>query len=329
MVLKNFKITLGVLLTLLISLMILGFHSSSPIDDERISQTNIVPTSNINSVSNQLPSEDQPASAVAVTIKDIPQPPSPEQGLVASSNNTISQEQSPQNTEIPADITAVSPAMSPVSISSIPIQDLDKRQYHRVVKVVDGDTIDVVIDNKIERLRLIGLDTPETVDPRKPIECFGLKASGKAKQLLLNKEVYLEADASQGDRGSYGRLLRYVFLKDGTHYNLEMIKQGYAHEYTYKIPYKYQLEFKQAQTVARQAQLGLWHPEACLSSQPSNPDNAVSSLSPLTSTCHPAYEPCLPIVADLNCKDVESKIMIKQIGVDPYNLDRNRDGIAC
>ena len=120
-------------------------------------------------------------------------------------------------------------------------------KYYSVSRVVDGDTIDVSIDGKVKRLRLIGINTPETVDPRKLVECFGVEASNKAKTLLTGKKVSLESDGSQGELDKYNRLLRYVFLEDGTNINLLMIKEGYAYEYTYNLPYKYQAEFKNAQ----------------------------------------------------------------------------------
>ena len=134
---------------------------------------------------------------------------------------------------------------------------------YRVVKVVDGDTLDVEIDGKIERLRLIGIDTPETVDPRKSVQCFGREASNKAKELLSGQFVNLESDETQGERDKYKRLLRYVFLPDGTNFNLYMIAEGYAHEYTYDEPYKYQSEFKQAEIDARESSKGLWAPSTC------------------------------------------------------------------
>lgn len=146
-----------------------------------------------------------------------------------------------------------------------------------VTKIVDGDTIDVNIDGKITRLRLIGMNTPETVDPRKPVECFGKEASAKAKELLLNKKVKLEADSSQDNIDKYGRLLRYVSREDGLFYNKWMIENGYAYEYTYNTPYKYQTAFKNAQKQAEQSKLGLWSDNACKTSQ-----NAI--LEPKTTT---------------------------------------------
>lgn len=138
-----------------------------------------------------------------------------------------------------------------------------KQEGYKVVKVVDGDTIDVFIDNKTERLRLIGIDTPETVDPRKSVQCFGKEASNKAKEMLLGQFVSLESDDTQGERDKYKRLLRYVFLPDGNNFNLYMISEGYAHEYTYDQPYKYQAEFKQAEVDARENSRGLWNSAAC------------------------------------------------------------------
>lgn len=138
-----------------------------------------------------------------------------------------------------------------------------KARLFNVARVVDGDTIDVDVNGKAERVRLIGLNTPETVDPRKTVECFGKEASAKAKELLANREVKLQADATQSERDKYGRLLRYIWRDDGLFFNLEMIKQGYGYEYTYDLPYEYQSEFKEAQKYAEQNKLGLWANNAC------------------------------------------------------------------
>ena len=198
---------------------------------------------------------------------------------------------------------------------------------YRVIKVVDGDTIDVSIAGQTERIRIIGLDTPETVDPRQTVECFGLEASAKAKELLLNQQVRLEADSTQGERGTFGRLLRYVFLADGRNYALEMIKQGYGHEYTYNVPHKHQQAFQQAEKEARDAERGLWAPGACADQETEDSESAGNNNP--SEGCHPAYEPCLPIVDDLNCGDVDGPITVKNPGVDPYRLDRDSDGTGC
>jgi len=140
--------------------------------------------------------------------------------------------------------------------------EVDKK-LHEVVRVVDGDTLLVNIDGTAERLRLIGIDTPETVDPRKSVQCFSKEASDRAKELLSGKKVYLEADSTQDERDKYGRLLRYVIFEDGTNFNEKMIRDGYAHEYTYRVPYKYQEEFKLAQKEARKNKRGLWSDDTC------------------------------------------------------------------
>lgn len=132
-----------------------------------------------------------------------------------------------------------------------------------VARVVDGDTIVVLINGVSEKIRLIGVNTPETVDPRKPVQCFGKEASAFTKSLLLNKTVRLETDPSQDDRDKYGRLLRYVFLADGILVNKEIIALGYGHEYTYRVPYKYQNDFKNAERTARENKIGLWADSAC------------------------------------------------------------------
>lgn len=132
-----------------------------------------------------------------------------------------------------------------------------------VVKVIDGDTVRVLIDGHEETLRLIGINTPETVDPRRPVQCFGKEASEKAKEILSGSHILLEGDPTQGERDKYGRLLRYVLLPDGTNFNRKMIEEGYAYEYTYDVPYRYQTEFKEAERNAREGRRGLWSKETC------------------------------------------------------------------
>jgi len=133
-----------------------------------------------------------------------------------------------------------------------------------VTTVVDGDTFKTETNGQMETIRLIGIDTPEVVDPRRPVQCFGREASQKAKDILLNQRVRLVADATQGEQDKYGRLLRYVFLEDGTFFNQLMIEEGYAHEYTYESnPYQYQSGFLTAERLAREGKRGLWNEQTC------------------------------------------------------------------
>lgn len=133
----------------------------------------------------------------------------------------------------------------------------------QVKKVVDGDTLEIYRYGKIEKVRLIGIDTPETLDPRKPVQCFGKEASDKTKNWLTGKQIKLEFDPIVGEKDKYGRLLAYVW-KDGELVNLSLLKEGYAHEYTYRNQnYKYQTEFKAAEKSAKSESIGLWSPQTC------------------------------------------------------------------
>lgn len=135
--------------------------------------------------------------------------------------------------------------------------------FYPVESVVDGDTIRVAIAGSLETVRLIGIDTSETKDPRKPVQCFGNEASNYTSAILSGKYVRLEPDSTQQDRDKYGRLLRYVYLQDGSFFNLQIIAAGYAYEYTYKVPYLFQQDFKTAQATAATAGIGLWNSATC------------------------------------------------------------------
>jgi len=130
---------------------------------------------------------------------------------------------------------------------------------YRVTKVLDGDTLVVSVSGHEVTIRLIGLDTPEVVDPRKPVQCYGEEASAQARELLLGKEIYLEKEKTKGKYDQYGRVLAYAHFSDGGLYNHHMIQNGFAREYTFKREkYKYQKEFKEAQKEAQKQKIGLW-----------------------------------------------------------------------
>lgn len=114
--------------------------------------------------------------------------------------------------------------------------------WYEVTKVVDGDTIQVRVDNSIESVRLIGIDSAEIEGKTKD---EGIKAKNFLGEMIGGQKIRLEKDNSQDDRDVYNRLLRYVFLEDGRMINREMIRSGMAKEYTFKIPYKYQKEFRE------------------------------------------------------------------------------------
>ena len=123
----------------------------------------------------------------------------------------------------------------------------------RISRVIDGDTIELEGGT---RVRLIGINTPETVDPRTTVQCFGKEASDYTKSLLKNGIVVLKKDISDTDK--YGRLLRYVYLPDGTFVNLVLVQKGYAHANAYPPDIAHSKEFSAAQAAARSAGIGLW-----------------------------------------------------------------------
>ena len=135
----------------------------------------------------------------------------------------------------------------------------------KVENITDGDTIKVKIsgDSNVYSVRLIGIDTPETVDPRKPVECFGKEATGKLKSLIEYKQVVLKRDSINDNKDKYNRLLRYVILNDKD-INAEMIKQGYAYAY---LIYPFEAEtmslYKDYERQARENKLGLWADGVC------------------------------------------------------------------
>ncbi len=138
-----------------------------------------------------------------------------------------------------------------------------------VERVIDGDTIEVRESGLLAdtyTIRLIGVNTPETVDPRKTVECFGEEASNFLKDALpAGTAVYLDADTEKPDKDDFGRLLRYVVrANDNVLINKEIIEKGYGHEADYGEPYFYKEEFVDAQRIASGAKVGLWNDNACL-----------------------------------------------------------------
>jgi micrococcal nuclease len=136
-----------------------------------------------------------------------------------------------------------------------------------VLRVVDGDTIEVLYNGKKEDVRLIGVDTPETVHPSKPVQPYGPEASAFTKAQLTGKRVGLEFDVEQRDR--YGRLLAYVWL-DNKMFNRTLIQEGYAQVATFPPNVKYVDDFTRLQKEAREARRGLWGLESP-AAQASNP----------------------------------------------------------
>lgn len=129
---------------------------------------------------------------------------------------------------------------------------------YKVTEFYDGDTISVDMNGVSEKVRFIGVDTPETHDPRKAVQCFGKAASAFTKDLIGANRVRLELDPQNSNRDRYSRLLRYVYLPDGRLVNAEIIKQGYGFAYVI-FPFSKMEEFKTYQKEAQAAGKGLWN----------------------------------------------------------------------
>lgn len=129
-----------------------------------------------------------------------------------------------------------------------------------VSKVIDGDTFEIKVNGSTVRVRMVGIDTPETVDPRRPVGCFGKQASSETKRLIEGKRVVLTKDVSETDK--YNRLLRYVYLpiSDGENLfiNDYLIRQGFAKTLTYPPDVKYDKRFLEAEREARENLRGMW-----------------------------------------------------------------------
>ncbi len=133
----------------------------------------------------------------------------------------------------------------------------------RVTRVVDGDTIHVMVGGHDENVRYIGVDTPESVKPGTPVQCFAERASAFNKHLVAGEQVRLVRDAEERDR--YGRLLAYVYrARDNLFINATLVTGGYAVPLTIPPNVAHEREFRTLATVARRKGRGLW--SSCRSS---------------------------------------------------------------
>jgi micrococcal nuclease len=133
----------------------------------------------------------------------------------------------------------------------------------RVTRIVDGDTIHVAVDGREEKVRYIGVDTPESVKPGTPVQCFAKRASAFNERLLAGERVRLVRDAEERDR--YGRLLAYVYrARDGLFVNAALVRRGYAVPLTIPPNVAHEQQFRELAANARRKGRGLW--SACRSS---------------------------------------------------------------
>ncbi len=178
----------------------------------------------------------------------------------------------------------------------------------RVVFVIDGDTIDVEAQGQEYRVRYIGVDTPERDEP------FYAEAAEANRQMVEGEEIVLVQDVSETDR--YGRLLRYVYLPDGTFVNAELISQGYGRVVTFPPDVAQTELFTALQRQARETERGLWG------------QSEMQALPPGCDTCRKnSYD----------CKDFDTQTAaqacfdacLEMVGDDVHHLDGGGDGIVC
>jgi len=190
-----------------------------------------------------------------------------------------------------------------------------------VYKVIDGDTVSVTIEGVNRTVRLIGVDSPEVTGPYTAAQCYGNESSAMVKERLTGKKVRLASDTASGDTDKYNRLLRYVYLEDGTLFNQWLIEEGYAKEYTYNdVAYGFQKSFKTAEAAAKTAKKGLWGVEVCALSE------NFFAQSDYVCTAN-----------TYNCSDFKTQAQaeaayafcMNATGADVHLLDSDEDGMVC
>ncbi len=208
-------------------------------------------------------------------------------------------------------------------------------EFATVSDVVDGDTIRVVINGTEYPLRYIGMDTPEPDATDPTIKRMADLATAANSSMVAGQDVFLEKDESETDQ--FDRLLRNVWLVDDNSewvmVNLSLVRLGYGQVSTFPPDVKYVDALVTAQEEAQQEGIGMWAPVTA-----ENPSSSPAAALPSPSVhdhgsaaCHPSYDPCLPIVPDLDCAEVRAigaaPVTVK--GPDEYELDPAEDLLGC
>jgi micrococcal nuclease len=175
-----------------------------------------------------------------------------------------------QERTIPISAEPIVETISYLEIQAQTSTSTDSNTNSTVLRVVDGDTLVASLDDEPGEwtIRMLGINTPETVDPRKQVECFGKEASEKLKALLPpESRIQLAEDPKADERDKYDRLLRNVILPDGTDVNALMVRDGFAYAYlSFPLNSERKKELKELETRAKQERRGLWG-EACVSTR--------------------------------------------------------------
>ncbi len=276
---RAMQIGLGVAVFIGLITVIVAYNTPTPVADTTVGATATMtatpgnPTATDEPVPPTHTAVPATATMVAAVVTDTPLPmPATDTSVPVIATDTAIPVVAPTDTAVPVapSDTPVPPldAGPPASTLVMPAEVVAAQ----VSRVVDGDTARVMVNGEELVLRFIGIDTPETKAPNRPVECYGPEASTYTTQVLSGQQIYLEYDPSQGRIDRYARDLVYVWLADGRNFNEMLIANGYAFEYTYDDDYKYQQAFQSAQRNASQNQRGLWSPSTCNGeSKPLNP----------------------------------------------------------
>jgi micrococcal nuclease len=292
---------------------------------------------------------DEKATAKTITVTYRPtakQSPTPSAATDATAMVAPSSTARPAATPVSTRQPAATPTPAPLGHAPIGATEIAT-----VLRVVDGDTIEVDRGNGPEMVRYIGMDTPETVAPESPVEWMGPQASAANKALVEGRDVLLERDVSETDK--YDRLLRYVWVEDASAasgwllVNLALVAKGYAQVSTYPPDVRYVDLYLEAQRSAEAAGLGLWGPEPTPKPTPKPTPRPTPKPTPRptptprpkppAADCHPSYAGvCLtPGIGDYDCAGGSGNGPnyaygpIRVVGPDEFDLDRDNDGIGC
>ncbi len=205
--------------------------------------------------------EPPPATEPQVTkVETKPAPPPPAPVKVAPPAPKAPEPKEPEPEKVPGPAPQTPPPEAPTEKaekSDTPPGVPTTALKAKVIRCFDGDTILVSLGGKEEKIRMKGVDTPETVHPTKPVQRYGKEASDFTKKRLDKKTVWIEPD--KGGRDQYGRMLGFVWCEDGTCHNATLIREGYAHAYT-RYPFDRMDEYKRLEREAKDAKRGLWGP---------------------------------------------------------------------
>jgi micrococcal nuclease len=256
----------------------------------------------------------EPTTAPTARPTDTPTPP--------TATRTVTRRPTARATDTRSPPTATRTATREPTLGATPAPiaaTVPDEQRATVVNIIDGDTIDVSIDAQVYRVRYIGMDTPEHDQP------FFSEATQANRRLVAGRDVILVKDVSETDR--FGRLLRYVYLQDGTFVNAELVRQGFALVATYPPDVRFAEHFVALQREARDDGRGLWAAPVAEATEP----------LPVPTAAEAAVAVCDCSGNLYNCSDFSTHSAAQaclaycwdQVGYDIHRLDGDNDGLAC